>query len=171
MASLGLGDADPDNATGATRKGGRTRGGGGGARWATPAEKSRTRQGGHVGRPSTTAMVVQGGSWTDGGGEFVGERTVASHVLQDSFRSMRRKEKGGVLEYDRTKSRCRMLRLEVIWSTVSNEEAKGFLLPRGSIVERNQGRLSQFETFRALWAQDERRKSVREEWALLSGVL
>lgn len=63
-----------------------------------------------------------------------------------------------------------MLRLEVIWSTVSREEAREFLLPRGSIVERNQGRLSQFETFRALWAQDERRKSIREEWALLSGV-
>lgn len=71
----------------------------------------------------------------------------------------------------RTKSRGRMLRLEVIWSTVSREEAREFLLPRGSIVERNQDRLSQFETFRALWAQDERRKSVREEWALLSGVL
>lgn len=63
-----------------------------------------------------------------------------------------------------------MLRLEVIWSTVSREEARDFLLPRGSIVERSQSRLLQFETFRALWVQDERRKSVREEWALLSGV-
>lgn len=63
-----------------------------------------------------------------------------------------------------------MLRMEVIWSTVSRAEADKFVLPRGSIVERSQGRLSQFETFRALWAQDERRKSVREEWSLLSGV-
>lgn len=69
------------------------------------------------------------------------------------------------------KSRGRVLRLEVIWSTVSREEAREFLLPRGSIVERSQGRLLQFETFRALWVQDERRKSVKEEWALLSGVL
>lgn len=36
-----------------------------------------------------------------GGAEFVGERTVAAHVLQDSFRSMKRKAKGGVLEYSR----------------------------------------------------------------------
>lgn len=70
-----------------------------------------------------------------------------------------------------TKSRGRLLRLEVIWSTVSREEARELLLPRGSIIERSQGRLLQFETFRALWAQDERRKSVKEEWALLSGVL
>ena len=70
-----------------------------------------------------------------------------------------------------TKSRGRLLRLEVVWSTVSREEAREFLLPRGSIIERSQGRLLQFETFRALWAQDERRKSVKEEWALLSGVL
>lgn len=59
----------------------------------------------------------------------------------------------------------------MIWSTVSREEAREFLLPRGSIIERSQGRLLQFETFRALWVQDERRKSVKEEWALLSGVL
>lgn len=44
------------------------------------------------------------------------------------------------------------------------------MLPRGSIVERTEGRLSEFETFRALWEEDDRRKGVREEWALLSGV-
>lgn len=38
------------------------------------------------------------------GGEFVGERTAAAHVLQDSFRFMRKREGGGgggVLEYNR----------------------------------------------------------------------
>lgn len=34
-------------------------------------------------------------------GAFVGERTAAAHVLQDSFRAMRRREAGGVLEYNR----------------------------------------------------------------------
>ena len=54
-------------------------------------------------RPSTTTpLVVTGAAGSHGGGgEFVGERTAAAHVLQDSFRSMRRKERGGVLEYDR----------------------------------------------------------------------
>lgn len=44
-----------------------------------------------------------------------------------------------------------------------------FVLPRGAIIERSQVSLLEFETFRALWVQDERRKSVREEWAVLSG--
>lgn len=54
-------------------------------------------------RPSTAAsLVVPVAAGSIGGGEeFVGERTAAAHVLQDSFRSMRRKERGGVLEYDR----------------------------------------------------------------------
>lgn len=54
-------------------------------------------------RPSTTtSLVVPGAAGSNGGGgEFVGERTAAAHVLQDSFRSLRRKERGGVLEYDR----------------------------------------------------------------------
>lgn len=74
-----------------------------------------------------------------------------------------------LLQYCRATSRNRVLRLEVIWSTVSRKEADAFLLPPGYVVERSQAKLSQFETFRALWDQDERRKSVREEWALLSG--
>lgn len=75
-------------------------------------EYQTTRTGGKTGRergataakrPSTRASFVipaVAGS-NGGGGEFVGERTVAAHVLQDSFRSMRRKERGGVLGYDR----------------------------------------------------------------------
>lgn len=41
-----------------------------------------------------------GSSVVTAGGDFVGERTVAAHVLQDSFRLMRRRE-GAVLEYNR----------------------------------------------------------------------
>ena len=80
MASLGCDGAD--NGGGGRRGGGRD---------------TATRR-----RPSTTASIavrrdVGGG----GSGEFVGERTAAAHVLQDSFRSLRRKERGGVLEYNR----------------------------------------------------------------------
>lgn len=69
-------------------------------------EYQTTKRGRGKGRgrtPSTTAsLVVPGAAGNNGGGgEFVGERTAAAHVLQDSFRSMRRKERGGVLEYDR----------------------------------------------------------------------
>lgn len=74
-----------------------------------------------------------------------------------------------VLLARRATSRHRMLRLEVVWSTVSRREAERFMLPPGTVAERSQGRLSQFETFRACWEQEDRRKSVREEWALLCG--
>lgn len=59
------------------------------------------------GRPVTARAAADGAgqamlvSDAAGGAEFVGERTVAAHVLQDSFRSMKRKAKGGVLEYSR----------------------------------------------------------------------
>lgn len=52
------------------------------------------------GRPETATATMGYMLGTDAG-EFAGERTAAAHVLQDSFRSMRRKEEGGVLEYNR----------------------------------------------------------------------
>lgn len=56
------------------------------------------------GRMWATGPVARGVAQTTAGGsagEFVGERTAAAHVLQDSFRLMRRKEAGGVLGYTR----------------------------------------------------------------------
>lgn len=50
------------------------------------------------GRPATTTAAS--------GEEFVGERTAAAHVLQDSFRSMKKKADGGVLEYNRCGRGC-----------------------------------------------------------------
>lgn len=67
----------------------------GGGEWAT-----RVVPGGGHGRPGTAAARM-GATRATCAMEFVGERTAAAHVLQDSFRSMRRKEKGGVLEYSR----------------------------------------------------------------------
>lgn len=86
MASLGS-----DAADGAEDSGGR---------WA-----AGTGRGAHA-RPLATTTATIGGvvqvvSIAAGAAEFVGERTAAAHVLQDSFRSMRRKEEGGVLEYSR----------------------------------------------------------------------
>lgn len=95
MASLGF---DPRDSGAGTAK----RGEGG---WTATTGARAAREAGHGGRhPSMTpSVVVQGAASGSGGtgGEFVGERTAAAHVLQDSFRSMRRKERGGVLEYDR----------------------------------------------------------------------
>lgn len=62
------------------------------------------RRGGGV--PAGIAPVggnPYGGAFTHSafGGKFVGERTAAAHVLHDSFRLMKRREGGGVLEYKR----------------------------------------------------------------------
>jgi hypothetical protein len=52
---------------------------------------------------------------------------------------------------------------------VSRREADKFQLSRGQIIERKEKKLCQFETYRALWIDDERRKTVAEEWELLGG--
>lgn len=97
MASLGF---DPRDSGARTPK----RGEGG---WTATTREAATREAGQGGRHSSMAasVAVQGANGGNGGsglgGEFVGERTAAAHVLQDSFRSMRRKEREGVLEYDR----------------------------------------------------------------------
>lgn len=96
MASLGHDAAAADNSRAGDGRRGRYA--------ATTAGTNRAaREAARGKRPSTTSAAVgQRASWSSGGGgEFVGERTAAAHVLQDSFRSMRRKEQGGVLEYDR----------------------------------------------------------------------
>lgn len=95
MASLGYDAAVTDNNRSSDKRGGGYK--------ATTARASRAvRETGRGKRPSTTSNVIgPRASSSSDGGEFVGERTAAAHVLQDSFRSMRRKEQGGVLEYER----------------------------------------------------------------------
>ncbi len=107
------------------------------------------------------------------GGEFIGERTVAGHLLSDSFLRMRRKDiaegGSGVIAYDHAAMSERTLRLEVIWSTVSQANADKFRMSRGTIIERTEIFLSQFEMFRAPWVDETRRLIVSEEWKLISG--
>jgi hypothetical protein len=69
-------------------------------------------------------------------GEFIGERTVAAHVVKDSYLSMRRRgstssslgttsaannnssASGGVITYSKATAATRALRMEVLWTTV-----------------------------------------------------
>lgn len=107
-------------------------------------------------------------------GEFVGERTVAGHVIKDSFTSMRRKHiatagtADGALLYNKISAARRTLRIEVMWSTVSRKEADQFLIQKGAIVERAEKKLLQFEMFRAPWVDESRRKGVKAEWDILT---
>ncbi len=107
------------------------------------------------------------------GGEFIGEGTVAGHLLSDSFLRMYRKDiaegGSGVIAYDHAAMLQRCLRLEVVWSTVSQANADEFRLKRGTIIERTEIYLSQFEMFRTSWVDETRRLTVSEEWKLLSG--
>ena len=110
-----------------------------------------------------------------GGGEkmrraadrFVGERTIAAQVSKDSYRSPQHTKEFGVPKSTPT----RMLRLEVIWSTCSSEEAAVFVLGKDNIIERDQDVLFQFETFRVEWNEEARRLSEHQERKICKRLL
>mmetsp|Transcript_30011 Transcript_30011/g.38741 ORF Transcript_30011/g.38741 Transcript_30011/m.38741 type:complete len:1575 (+) Transcript_30011:1304-6028(+) len=83
---------------------------------------------------------------------LVGERTIAAHVMKDVYRSPKHTQELGV-----SSSTSRILRLEVIWTTCSSEEAEVFLLAKGDIVERDEDYLAMFEMFRKEWADESKR--------------
>ena len=92
-------------------------------------------------------------------GRYVGERTIAASVLKDIYRSPRHTIEVGVAK---PISR-RMLRLEVIWSTVSTEEACDHVLRRDAIIQMDEEQIFEFETFRVPWAEEEARLPKYEE--------
>ena len=101
--------------------------------------------------------------------QFIGERTIAARVLKDAYRSAAQTSGGGTTN-GRSASRRRDLRLEVIWSTVSTKEAVAHVLTKETLIEREQARIFQFETFRMLWHEEARRLSARAELYALRGV-
>jgi len=93
---------------------------------------------------------------------FIGERTIAAHVVKDSYRTPARNEMmGGGGSAGRFQSR--MLRLEVIWSTCSSEDSAGFLLTKDDVIERDEAALSEYEVFRAEWKEEKRRLPEAKE--------
>jgi hypothetical protein len=79
-----------------------------------------------------------------GGKEFIGERTVAAHVVKDSYLSMRRRgstssslgttstnagSSGGVITYSKATAATRALRMEVLWTTVMFNTLKFVAVP------------------------------------------
>lgn len=96
------------------------------------------------------------------GSVFVGERTVAAVVVKDNFRSP---EHSRDLGWSATEA-SRMLRLEVLWSTVSSDTAGTFVLERGDVIERDEAALSEFEVFRIEWKEEGRRLPEARERVL-----
>merc|ERR1719263_1143910 len=92
-------------------------------------------------------------------GRYIGERTIAASVLKDTYRSPRHTL---VIGMSKPLSR-RMLRLEVIWSTVSTEEALDHVLRKDAIVQMDEEQVFEFETFRVSWEEEGERLPESEE--------
>lgn len=60
--------------------------------------------------------------------------------------------------------------VQVVWSTASRE-AEDLLLSRGTIIERLEDKVFQFETFRMPWENEKGRRSSEAETALTAGLL
>ena len=96
---------------------------------------------------------------------FVGERTIAARVCKDSHRSAQHARDVGAKA-----SGSRVLRMEVIWSTVSSDEAGAFVLRAGEVIEREESALFEFEVFRTEWKEEARRVPEARERAILGLV-
>ena len=117
---------------------------------------------------STTSQSVQsiGGHSTHPAGVFIGERTIAAYVIKDNYRSSRDEiESLGTSPKDIRKfGKYRRLWLEIVWTKSSTEACKQYELKPGSVIERQQAHLEQFEVFRCPWRMDNLRKPLFQEW-------
>ena len=99
-----------------------------------------------------------GGRKNNGNGngvEFAGERTVAARVLSRRIGSTTQSQKV---------NNKRSLRMEVVWSSVSDRKrAGGEVLKEGVLIERDEGCLFNFETFRAEWIDENLRVASKDE--------
>ena len=100
-------------------------------------------------------------------GLFVGERTLAAHVIADNYKSTRVERNTTELSPD-IFSKTRRLWLEVVWQKASNDACKPYELKPGVVVERTQAHIEQFEVFRCPWASEKSRKPLREDLACMS---
>lgn len=131
----------------------------------TPSENMTTFT--RSGRPETSQP---GGSKSTG--QYIGERTIAAHVLKDTYRSSHQTQQVGLAKplsrYQSTNVQ-RTLRLQVVWSTVSTEEE--LELRKDMIIQRDAERISEFETFRVPWHHEQGRLPEREEREICQKLL
>lgn len=100
-------------------------------------------------------------------GAFIGERTIACHVVRDNYRTYR--EATGSSRIDAMRfCRSRRLWLEVIWEQSSTPACKQYKLSPGTIIERTQSHFEQFEVFRTVWTHEEARLPFTAELESLS---
>lgn len=104
-------------------------------------------------------------------GKFLGERTIAAFVSKDNYRTLRdllNQRKLNMIDNQREFASLRKLWLEVIWQKSSTDSVKAYELKPNEILERVQNHLECFEIFRLPWKDEDQRKSLMQEWSILS---
>ena len=104
-----------------------------------------------------------------GMGQFVGQRTIAAHVMWDNYRSIKEDSAEGSAPLTKGLLKGnRKLWLEVIWCRSSNSSLKSLELQPGTVINRFQTHLEQFEVFRLPWLHENKRRPLEEELSLLA---
>lgn len=100
-------------------------------------------------------------------GTFIGDRTLAAHVIRDSYK-LDRDICGKLVHAEYAVDPAlfaeeRRLWLEVIWQHGNTDLSKKYTLMPGTVVERTQRHIEHFEVFRCPWTQEEKRKCFAED--------
>ena len=100
-------------------------------------------------------------------GAYIGERTIAAHIVKDNYRTCRDAvvDKGLTPKDYKRFGKFRYLMLEVMWQRASNDACKPYELKKGEVIERSQARLEEFEVFRTPWKNEDKRMPLSSEWA------
>lgn len=105
-------------------------------------------------------------------GTFIGDRTLAAHVIRDSYK-LDRDSCGKLVHAEyavdpQLFAQERRLWLEVVWQHGNTDLSKKYTLTPGTVVERSQKHIEHFEVFRCPWAHEDRRKSFVQDVQSLS---
>lgn len=98
-------------------------------------------------------------------GAYLGERTVAAHVVRDNYRTIRSSMPSSAVGSERF-AKARRLWLEVVWQKASTDACRPYDLKPGVVVSRLQAHLEQFEVYRCAWSQEPFRRPLKEDWGL-----
>lgn len=143
--------------------GGSVRGGSvrGGSKSITGAMKGKA-----VDMNASIASLLEGDD-AAANGIFIGERTIAAHVIKDNYRTTRDSIPTLPCTYlhgKKTLASSRSLWLEVIWQKSTNDACQPYDIKSGAVIKRLQSNLEQFDVTRCTWKVEEERKSLESEW-------
>ena len=116
-------------------------------------------------RMNMSVTSLGGGAAEPAAGTYIGEYTMAAHVVRDNHRKIR---DDPAMAVGSTKfARRRLVGLEVVWQRGSNKACDDYALQTGAVVERRQEDLEKFEVFRCPWIDEAQRINLAGEWAML----